>query len=426
MVLTFFIWNSAPYDTIGKRETVDVSITDTAEKKDIGEVIQPYKIHFNLEDRVAGTTDEEQIDFVVNYLKQWRISNPIVEDKDFNVEKLNQMMRKMNHTVLYFPDDVPLPVYESVLNIDNPNVPEISFDYLIIEWDWAAAAIDLHFISRDNETHYTSTAKIAEQQELKHEWLDTVDTYSTYIEVDPEGPQFIVVPAEEVQLLQNTYFPNEKDEINPTRFRSALFSDPNAVRKGADNNNWEYFQDNHALMSIDTEKKQLKFVHPTLESRELAIPSELLEETIDFINEHGGWTDEYRFSSMDFRTRYVKFKLYVRGVPVLGGNTVTEIEQVWGDEAIYQYNRPYYKLGDTLPSEMETVTLPSGKDIVDILKASKDIDFSTVEEIIPAYYMKQDNELGIFVLEPSWYYKRNGKWIHFTTEQVGGTSDGLE
>lgn len=428
LVLTFFIWNSAPYDTIGKRSPIDISIAESPEKKDIASLIKPYKIHFNFEEGLTGTTDSDQIDYMVKHLKRWRLSNPELQDKDFSKEKLNKLMRQNNGATFYFPDGVPLPVYESVLSIESPNIPETNFDLLLMEWDLTTAMLEFHFINKENELRYKSTAKIHDLQEFIRDVISVGRSYDEYIEVDPQGNKFIVVPNAEVNLVKNTYIPNEKDEINPTRFRSALFSDPNAVRRSPAGTHREEFQDNHALMTVDTEKKQLQFVHPVVESKELAIPSELLEDTIDFVNGHGGWTDEYHYSSMNFRTRYVNFKLYVRGVPVLGGNTSTEIEQVWGEEAVYQYKRPYYTLGDTLPSEMETVTLPSGMEIANALIESEDINFSTVEEIIPAYYMYMEQNVGlnIFVLEPSWYYKRSGNWIPFSTEQLGGMKNGLE
>lgn len=426
LVLTFLIWNSAPYDTIGRRETVDISITEDAEKKDIASVVKPYKIHFNLSEGITGTTDSEQMNGMVTHLKRWRLSNPVLGDKSFNENTLNQFLRRENQAVFYFSDEIPLPVYESLLNIENPNVPEIGFDLIVVEWNLSDTVIDVHFIDRENELRYQSTTKMYEPQAFIRDIITVGRSYDEYAEVNPDGDKFIVVPTNEVKLIQNTYFPNEKDEINPTRFRSALFSDPNAVRRNAVSATREEFQDNHALMTVDTEKKILQFVHPIVESRELAIPSELLEDAIDFLNEHGGWTDEYRFSNMNFKTRYVNFKLYVRGIPVLGGNTLTEIEQVWGDESVYQYKRPYYTLGETLPSETEIITLPSGKEVVDALMISEDIDFNEIEEIHPAYYMQQDVALNIFVLEPSWYYKQNGKWYRFVTGQVGGDRNGLE
>lgn len=426
LVLTLLIWNTAPYDTIGKQTTVDISIAESPEKKGFDSIIKPYKVLFNFEEGLTGSTDSEKVDYIVDHLQDWRITNPELVETSADKEVITKLIQRPNQFVLYFPDDVPLPVYENILNIENANMPETSFNVIIVEWDIAHTMLEIHFLSDFNGMHYTSTTPIVDLQSFTREIVSVGQSYDTYVEVSSTDSQSITVPVTEVELLQNTYFPSERDEINPTRFRSALFSDPNAVRRSQVGSRREDFQDNHALMSVDTERKQLEFVHPVVESKQLAIPSELLEDTIDFVNEHGGWTDEYRFSRMNFRTRYVNFKLYVRGIPVLGGNTSTEIEQIWGEDAIYQYKRPYYTLGDTLPSETETVILPSGVEVTKALKESPEVEFDKIDEIIPAYYMNQDIDLNIFVLEPAWFYLQRGKWIRFSSDQLGGGEIGLE
>ena len=79
----------------------------------------------------------------------------------------------------------------------------------------------------------------------------------------------------------------------------------------------EELADNRALMNVYTDKKVLKYTSLTAESRELAIPSELLLDTINFVNEHGGWTNEFRLAYMDPKTRTVRFRLFLNGLPCL-------------------------------------------------------------------------------------------------------------
>lgn len=427
IILTFLIWTYTPkYKFIEDRATVDISIAEGLEKKDFDSIIKPYKLLLNFKEGLKGTVDAEEIAPIIDVLKNWSISNPRLEDNKFNEEKLATLMRQENQFVLFFQGEVPLPVYDSILNIENTNITEISFDRIVVEWDEDSTVVALNFISKKNNSRYKSKVKVADIENFHRKVFDKGQTFDDYVDVMPEEITFIAVPANPIELTRNTYFQNEKDEISPTRFRSALFSDPNAVRRSQVGVNREDYQDNHALMKVDTEKKQLQYVHPVAESRELAIPSELLEDTIDFVNEHGGWTDDYRYSDMNFKTRYVKFQLYVRGLPVLEGTTLTEIEQVWGDEKVYQYKRPYYSLDESLPSETDTVTLPSGVEVAERLLASEDIDFSTVEEIIPAYYMEHNAELNIFMLEPYWYYLRKGNWIRFSPDKLGGEKIGLE
>ena len=179
-------------------------------------------------------------------------------------------------------------------------------------------------------------------------------------------------------------------------------------------------------MSINTDKKILDYVHPTAKTSEVSIPSELLLDTFDYINEHGGWSNEYRLVNMNPLSRTVKFQLHVHGLPVFSDSTSTMIEQVWGEERVFRYKRPYYILDSNLPSETEIVYLPSGVDVVKMLIESDQIDGSQVDEIIPGYFMKYDTNPNLFMLEPSWFYKIKDNWIRFSPEQLGGEMIGLE
>ena len=48
------------------------------------------------------------------------------------------------------------------------------------------------------------------------------------------------------------------------------------------------------MSNINT--KRLSYVHPAAESENSGIPSELIQNTLNFVNEHDGWTDDYRYS----------------------------------------------------------------------------------------------------------------------------------
>lgn len=424
LTLTFSIWTFTPkFETIEQQPTVDISI---AEKVNIDIVVKPYKLLFNLEDGLRGTADSVEIDRMIKELKGWSISNLTIENRNFGTDKLDALIRQENSITLFFQGEVPLPVYNNILNISELNIPEVTFDRIIIERNSVGSTMDMHFVSRESNLSYSAKAHVSDFQNFQSTIIERGETYAEYAEVNPEGTPFIAVPVGKVELISNTYY---EEEISPSRFRDALFSDPNAVRRSQVDANLEEFQDDHALMSINTLTKNLDYVHPKAKSNELAIPSELLLKTFDFINEHGGWTDEYRFARMNPLSRYVEYQLYVHGLPVFSDTTSTKIEQVWGEDRIFRYMRPYYTLDLTLPSEKELKVLPSGVDVAEMLMQSDELDSSAVEEIIPGYYMKHDTartDRSLFVLEPAWFYNVKGNWIRFSPEQLGGELIGLE
>lgn len=420
ITLTFSIWTYTPkLDVIEQPPTVDISI---AEKQDLSAIIKPYKILFNFEEDLRGTVNPDKINQLLNRVKTWSISNLSLEDQNFDEENMAEFMRKKNQFTFFFHGEVPLPVYDNILNIKGSDLPEISFNRIVVEWNSSGVATDVHFISETNHLRYKAKVKLNDAQNFQRAVLDSGRSYPVYEEVAPESTKFIVVPVDEVELIQNTFY---QEETSPSKFRDALFNDPNAVRRSLVDVNLEEYQDNHALMTIETVKKTLNYVHPVAESKEMAIPSELLLDTVDFVNEHDGWTDEYRFMYMNPLQRKVKFQLYAHGLPVWSDSTMTEIEQVWGEDQIFKYGRPYYTLELTPLSG--TVTLPSGLDVANILRNSASIDFNLIDEIMPAYYMKNYEENSrLFMLDPSWYYLINGNWYRLSPEQLGGETIGLE
>ena len=50
---------------------------------------------------------------------------------------------------------------------------------------------------------------------------------------------------------------------------------------------------------------------------------------------------------------------------------MSEIKEIWGDEHIYSYKRPYFTLDFELPSETEEVLMPSGSDVMKQLKETR-------------------------------------------------------
>lgn len=423
LFLTFSIWTYTPnLKTIDQKPTVDILISN---RTTIDEVIKPYKSIFRFQDSLTGTTDSTEIEHIVKAMKNWKISEVVLKDQDFNAEKLNLLMNKRDSFTLFYHSEVPLRVFEDLVEIEDINVTETSsFNHIIVEWNSLNPTLDMHFVSSLYNSRYSAKVHVLDLQNFNQKLLVRGKNFSTYTEVKTNDEHVLRIPVNKLEIIRNTYY---QDNISPSRFRDALFSDPNAVvRRSQVGPNLEEFQDDHARMSINTDKKILDYVHPTAKTSEVSIPSELLQDTFDYINEHGGWSNEYRLVNMNPLSRTVKFQLHVHGLPVFSDSTSTMIEQVWGEERVFRYKRPYYILDSNLPSETKIVYLPSGIEVAEMLINSDEIDGSLVDEIIPGYFMKYDTNPNLFMLEPAWFYKMRGDWIRFSPEQFGGEMIGLE
>ncbi|WP_186671917.1 YycH family regulatory protein [Sporosarcina sp. BP05] len=419
IILTFSIWTYSPrYETIEQFPPVDISIGG---KKKIDEIIKPYKVLFNFDDVLKGTTDSDKIDRIMDKITDWKIADITPVDENFTTEDISTFLRKPNRFTVFFQSEIPLSVYDSVLTIEEPT-PEISFNQIVVEWKPDNNAMTVYFVSKVNKKLYSGKVKAEDYQSLDNSILTKGRELQEYKEVKPDSSSYLVVSAEPVETIKYTFL---EDEVPINKFRDALFSDANAVRNSQVGIHHEELADDHALMNVYTEKKTFKYVSPSADSRELAIPSELLINTINFVNVHGGWTDEFRFTYMDAKTRFVRFRLYLNGLPVYtDSSSSAEILQKWGKNRIYSYARPYYRLNSQYPAKTEVELLPPGTDIAERLRKSDMLDLDAVEEITPGYFMKY--KPGLFIMEPAWFYLINGNWSRFSPEGLGGELIGLE
>lgn len=158
----------------------------------------------------------------------------------------------------------------------------------------------------------------------------------------------------------------------------------------------------------------------TINTRIKSEDMNVLERSINFVNEHAGWTDNYRYLSMDPYDKNIKFLLFIKGYPVFSQEGMTKMELTWGKEEIYQYERPYFILDIPLPAP-KVVTLPSGKEAMDELLSNPDIKVDLIQEFIIGYGLVKDPENPkLLTLEPSWYYLYAGSWLRLDTEEIKG------
>ena len=423
---TFSIWTYSPQlDTIEQSPTVDISI---GASKQVEAIIKPYKFLIKYDESLNGTTEQGQIDQIVREMGTWEVIQLVKEPNEMNKGQMKSFFEQPNQFTLFFQGEVPLPVYDEILSIEEEQllqIPEFRFDRLVVRWNPKEIAFEAHFINRATGIHYRGKIAASDTMKSYRQIILEGANLPSYAEVDVSETVYLAVPTEPVKMLQSTYL---QEEISPTRFRDALFNDPNAVRRSQLGATHEEFGDDHARIVVNTETKMLNFAHPAAFSGEpAAYPSDLLKDVIDSINEHGGWTDSYRFSYINPSKRLVKFQLYIHGYPVFSEpprKGTTEIEQNYGENRVFQYIRPYYTIEGSLNDEEEE--LPSGTAIVNELMGIEHLDFGTVEEISPGYIMKHDPDKHIYIMEPAWFYYAKGEWVSYIPEQGGGEQIGLE
>jgi regulatory protein YycH of two-component signal transduction system YycFG len=420
--LTWNLWTYQPnYETMENAKYVqEVSI---GEKRDIKTIIKPNQMIFHYQDTHYGTTTTSELDKVIQEMSKWNIYN--VKNYTNKVEDFKNLVHGNGNVEILFPEKVPLELYKNVLSFEDKSVPKFHFDRIVINMENLQKETGtIYFISYDKREIYSSYVSSTELNNFNRTFYKGSYKYPRYFSYEPRKDRILFLPEDETSMVMYKYYP---DYLDSEKFKEALFSDPTFVQKSPIDQGEEY-TDGSSKMNIFHNENLLFYVNPMEESEFVGNSAEILQRGIEFINEHGGWTDPYRFAQIDEWNQQITFRLYTTdGYPVFNENGMSEIIEVLGRSEITKYLRPNFSLDLPLRTEMVELSTPSGWQIIDFLEKQKDFQFELLEDLTLGYKMGKDpKEPRLIVLEPAWFYRYNGMWGQVRFDYLGGRLNGLE
>ncbi|WP_312470706.1 two-component system activity regulator YycH [Neobacillus sp.] len=420
ILLTWNLWTYQPnYDTMEKSNYVaEVTVS---EKQEVQKIIRPDQILFHEKGRHYGTNNTAELEKVIKDLSRWVFFD--IKNYSDKVENIEELTHDSGNAEIIFPGEVPIELYRSVLTIEGKKVPPFNFDRIIINVDSSEKENGIvYFVSTENQQVFISHISSTNLSEFNRDFYKDATQLPRYFAYKASEKRTIFLPEEETEMTTYKYLPRT---LNSEEFKVALFNDPSFVQKSIVKQGEEY-TNGSSKMSVNNQSNILKYINPTAEDNYMDSSYDLVKRSIDFVNEHGGWTDSYRFVSKSEYNRSVTFRLYsMDGFPVFNRNGLSEINEVWSRDEINKYERPNISL--ELPLEMQKVKRPSGHVALEYLQKKKDIKPELLEEMILGYRMERDSDVnGLILLEPAWFYRYDKTWRQITMEDLGGLQHGLE
>ncbi|MEY9870277.1 regulatory protein YycH of two-component signal transduction system YycFG [Peribacillus sp. B2I2] len=425
--LTWSIWTYEPeYDKFGDQSNY---IKIKSDVQIVSDVIKPVSILFHGNGRHFQTSNPVEINRMEKEFSQWNFTGV----KEISVKRLQRKFDDFVHEdgsiEIEYSDEVPISLYKTVLGITDTEVPGFSFDRIIIKQkDISGNESAVYFVSYDQGKIYQG---MVDSKRLRR-FMDlfytgSYDRHPEYTAETINSKRTLFVPEKPVTISKFQYY---IDSLDIGDLKNALFNNPKYVRQDSVSVGEEY-TDGTRLMTVNKENYLISYINPAQKRKLFGSSSDLLQKGIEFINDHAGWEDNnYRFAYMSENEQRVVFRLFVNGYPAFNESGMTEIEQIWGKEEIYSYERPYFSLASVLPSEGSEMTLKSGREVLNQLKSKDNIDFKSVEDISIGYKLHKslDSKLVTLVtLEPTWYYRIGDKWFIVPFEEdTGGDQSGLE
>jgi regulatory protein YycH of two-component signal transduction system YycFG len=425
--LTWNLWTYQPeYDVIESTEAFDVSIGD--ERKEL-ELIQPYKVFYHHDDQISGSPNENEIAKVLEHMSSWRLSNVKDVSNQFSQNEIENLVHSPGKIELVFPDNLPLSVYKQVIKFDEENLPNTSFNRIVFDMNTKKreSGIVYFVLYGEEDKKYVVESKVdlEKMESLQDTFVQRAlynDNFRKYFKFEVNTRKTLLLPIKEEEYYSYKY---STEILDAEDFMKALFKDPiNVSRNTTDAE--EIYRDSSSLMKVNTNYNSLSFVNPGVDP-DPGISDELLvHNSIEFVNEHGGWTDKFKLFSISPEESKIEYRMFLLNFPVFSDIAgTTEISQVWGTDVIHKYQRPYFQLWDdyTMFSKPDQIQLPSGYTVQQALEENNMINLDYVEDIAIGYKLTRDMDypdMLLYDLKPSWYYKYSGNWLRLPLEDLEG------
>lgn len=397
-LLSFILWSYQPnYESF--RDTSYVNEVDIGgNEKTKNELIEPSEIIFRNDEKTTGFMNPIDRQSLYDDIASWELY-------DYKLMEANGRPDMETFVELIFPTNVPVSLATNAFTFnDDFEPPDWSFERVFITFNDESQSLKFTILSVDGRNQIVATIEKSDTYKLLLSYMENDKLLDEHISFGtPDNP--IYLPKEQMSLESKTLVATS---IKPESFIDALFSDPSYVTPNLQE---AYFTDGQRGMRIVHDGRILEYINPIQSNYERLTPAELIDKSINNINEHKGWTNNYYFENIDNTLNRISYRLYYEGYPVFDRFNLSVIKQEWREQELYQYNRPLVSIGNTLSSK--EVELPAGEHVIQLLTYDKNINLENIKDIQIGYSLNYLDDAHSLTLKPSWYLLYNGEWTIF-------------
>lgn len=424
------VWSLRPSNEELQKQILVEKDPIIAKTKKLFEVVKPQQLYIHDHGTHYSTLNADHLNSLWREMQGWKYtySNERVFPKSFTKGDLEQLIHEDvgANLELKFYEEVPLETFQSMIEWDTEINGITSFDRILLKVAKANEVQKVYFVSDHDMKIVELTVNHEEASHFVSNLYEKRGEFNPYFVFNSGGINEILLPEREVNLFSYQYL---FEDIEGERFKETLFSNPRIVKQDADISKNRY-TDGTRELSIFPNTHSMRYVNPVLRDPNLIEAKALVEQSIAFINDHGGWTDDYVLYDILENDREIEFIMTIESIPVINSNEEpfgpTKISQRWGQNEIAEYERPSYHLKSQFLNG-ET-TLMSGRAVVEVIKGDERLRKESIKKIYIAYELGASDRQDVVEVSPVWCIELNDGTlikINEILEKPKGDENGL-
>ncbi|WP_226582231.1 YycH family regulatory protein [Halobacillus litoralis] len=421
LVLTVALWQYQPATETLEDDGVieDTKLEGLGETAKVSDVIVPDDIIFHEETSHFTFNDIEDKTSFFKRMQEWNLTNIDISPGPRGTRNVDRAVE------IIFPESIPLQTIGDLFVINDETVlqnVEQNYDRIILARlsdPSAATMYELWFIqSGSDHSDLTLRANInanAGEQALskiesKSDLQELMSLSETFEEADPDWLRsgHIYLPKE-VNPLPEVVL--QTDAIPVTPLQNDLFPSPESGVT-YETNEYKRKKTNERLMDIYDDSRLMEYVWlvPNSVNQKELKEYELLVRSVQDINSHWGWTEDFRLDSLSAAAGNIQYRMYYNDTPVMAVEDtyhLPSITQEYQEGQIQRYVRPLVKFkrfetGDNFRPEME-----STEEVIATLQQMESLSFDEILGVEVRYTLEEQPSKLAYSLIPEWYYRTN-------------------
>lgn len=414
--LTYLLWWGNPsFETLEAQEYQEP--TYIGKQKTWKQLMQPSVIYFHFEENrhTKATSETSVYKILWESIQKWQFKQP--QKVTLTYEEVHKIVEEYNGLEVVFNYNLPISFFNEILQI--PIGMTLQMEYIQRIWIYESEAGEYVALFIDDDARIMVQTSIESNSTLNLRNLILLGSqlpevepiqYASEIQdaigISLDFFNIIYLPKDRTYMNQWTY---EAAKIDMQDMIRALFIDVSAVKEIRERTNSTIITDGTKSMQYKEEENEIRFYLPTYSQGSNERPTYF--PILDFINNHHGWTGEYRVYEWmsDDESQGIQFREYVHGFPVYGESTYPYLGQMvvkYRANQVNEYSRGLIQM--ITPKRGFQVSVLSGTELMDYLRSQRIYMFNvqsielgykvtlhtqTMEvELIPHYivYLKND------------------------------------
>lgn len=424
-VLTWRLWTYYPnYNFISTDKVVqEVSI---GSKKEIGAIVEPKQIIYHKNNRNYISDELSNINLIYKEIQKGEIDDLADISDVLSNDEFLQLVHGQNKIEIVFPTKVPIQQLMQLFQINEKSVGNIEADRIILDMRRKDnKELTIYLVNYSDKYVYKGTLKNSNISTMETICSEQLIQFPLHFSYKINNQRIIYLPYDSFEKTKESYIINQ---LNPEVLKNALFTDPEYVKRDTSTSG-ESYMDGTRILKIYYQHQLINYVNPAISSNQHSTSGPLVQKSIDFINNHSGWTAPYRFFYWNGFKGETSFRLFMNNMPVFNRDGLASIYQKWGEEDIIEYSRALFKINSKVESRSQRVWMLPGEEVRAIIKNTPDANSDLIKDIYIGYEMSIANTNNNYIyLEPVWIidYGDSYKKIVVNESGKGGEIVGLE